>query len=433
MKKRYSTFTLICSVLIAVFISFEVTYIFADTQKRREIYALSEKYKNQYEELDTQYAERYASLNEMYNALPEDMKSSALFKKLAYLDVYYRAKYVGKLDEEKLAYYVMSGYVAGTGDKYGEYYSADELETIFEESDGNTVGIGVYVTYNSDTGYVEILSVMKDSPAEKAGMAADDVIVKVDGEDLASLGYYGALNKMKGKEGTAVKVTVLRSGKEIEFSLVRAKVKSQPVSYHKYKLDETIGFIRITEFNDAVPEQFKAAVSALLDDGVESLVFDVRNNPGGTLDSVVKMLDYLLPEGDIVFITDANGKVVKKYTSDASSIDVPMAVLVNGNTASAAELFTCALKDYGKAMVVGEKTYGKGCMQTIVMLPDGSGLRFTTNMYNPPKSENYDGKGIEPDVKVSFDKNAASKNFYRLTDEEDNQLLEACRKLGYEG
>ncbi|MGM9646190.1 MAG: S41 family peptidase [Eubacteriales bacterium] len=422
--KKHSTFTLVCSLILAVFITFEVTYIFVDNARRKETYEIAEKYQSELDELKAEYSDNYVMVDE---------KSRELFEKLAELDAYYRAQYVGEIDEEKLAYYVMNGYIYGAGDKYGSYYTADELSAIVQDMSGDTVGIGVYVAYDSINGTMEVLSVMPDSPALEAGIKAGDIITAVEGKSISELGYYGALDKIKGDIGTTVKITVIRGGDETEYTLVRKKITTQPVTYHKYALDPTIGIIRITEFNDAVPSQFKSAVESLLAGGAESLVFDMRYNPGGTLSSVVKVLDYLLPEGVIATIEDSAGTVVDKFESDSNSIDVPMAVLVNGSTASAAELFTCALKDYGKAVVVGEKTYGKGTMQMITMLSDGSGLRISTNMYNPPKSENYEGKGITPDVIVELDESLKDKNFYKITDEEDNQLLYACRELGYEG
>ena len=433
MKRKHSTFTLVCSVILAAFITFEVTYIFVDNARRKEIYGITEKYQSELDGVEAKYIAEYASLNKMYNDLPEELKSGDLFKKLACIDLYYRTQYVGELDEDQIAYYVMNGYIYGAGDKYGSYYTADEFQTVIDDATGDTVGIGVYVAYDAINGTMEILSVMPDSPALEAGIKAGDIITAVEGESIADLGYYGALDKIKGDIGTSVKITVARDGVEAEHTLVRKKITTQPVTYHKYAFDSKIGIIRITEFNDAVPAQFKSAVESLLADGVESLVFDMRYNPGGTLGSVVDVLDYLLPEGDITIIRDSTGKDVKTYKSDESSIDVPMAVLVNGNTASAAELFTCALKDYEKAVVVGETTYGKGTMQRILMLPDGAGLRISTNMYDPPKSDNYEGKGITPDVVVELDESLKDKNFYKITDEEDNQLLLACRELGYEG
>ena len=369
----------------------------------------------------------FKSIIELYNSLPEDNRSAELYYKLAMIDYYYRNAYANEIDEDQLLYYVMNGYVVGAGDKYGEYYTADDFESITQESEGETVGIGVYVNYSQEYNAIKILSVMQDSPAHQAGIKAGDVVIKIEGESVSDLGYYVALDRVKGESGTSVTLTLIRDGKEITVSAVRKKVETETVFYHQYELDKSVGVIRILEFNNAVPEQFKKAVEDLKSKGVTSLVFDVRSNPGGTLTSVIEVLDYLLPEGDLAYVTDASGKILRTHKSDANylkGID-SMAVLVNDNTASAAELFACALRDYDKAILVGTKTYGKGSMQTIYMLPDGTGLRLTTNKYNPPKSGNYDGIGLEPDITVELSDALSGKSSFEYTDSEDNQLMEA--------
>lgn len=423
-KKSYIAITAVIT-LLAVALTFFITYTSMYNQLLDERERLEEEYADRLDALGD-----FSSIAKLYEALPDELKNIEMYKKLAYIDMYYRSKYVGKIDEEKIIYTVANGYILGAEDVYGEYYTADDFKTIMSDASGNKVGIGVYVSLDVDTGYIKILSVMKNGPAHKAGMLAGDIITHVDGVDVAEKGYYTAIDMVTGEVGTEVNLTVLRGGEELTFKMKRAKVETETVFYHKYKYDETIGVVRVVEFNDALPKQFKDAVSALLLDGCTSLVFDMRNNPGGTLYSVVDILDYLLPEGDLVYIKDANGKVMEKYTSDSGYINVPMAVLTNGNTASAAELFTSALKDYGAAVIVGEKTYGKGCGQSVVELPDGSGLRFTTFLYDPPKSENYNGVGILPDYEIALDESLEGINHFEYTDDNDNQLKKACEALG---
>lgn len=185
----------------------------------------------------------------------------------------------------------------------------------------------------------------------------------------------------------------------------------------------------MTGFDKGTAEQFKTAVKGLLDGGCDKLVFDMRYNPGGELGAIVDVLDFLLPEGPILRVYDSDGQQVKEYTSDESSVDCPMAVIVNSGTASAAELFTAALRDYGKAQIVGETTYGKGCMQTTVPLSDGGALEVTYRMFKPPYSESYHGMGIVPDVEVEPDSAIANKNIYKISDAEDNQLAAAVATL----
>ena len=421
-----SILVFVVSILLAILITFDVTFLILSGISNRKMDDLAKEYN---EILEDKYGDMgvFKSIIELYNSLPEDNRSAELYYKLAMIDYYYRNAYANEIDEDQLLYYVMNGYVVGAGDKYGEYYTADDFESITQESEGETVGIGVYVNYSQEYNAIKILSVMQDSPAHKAGIKAGDVVIKIEGESVSDLGYYVALDRVKGESGTSVTLTLIRDGKEITVSAVRKKVETETVFYHQYELDKAVGVIRILEFNNAVPEQFKKAVEDLKSKGVTSLVFDVRSNPGGTLTSVIEVLDYLLPEGDLAYVTDASGKILRTHKSDANylkGID-SMAVLVNDNTASAAELFACALRDYDKAILVGTKTYGKGSMQTIYMLPDGTGLRLTTNKYNPPKSGNYDGVGIEPDITVELSDALSGKSSFEYTDSEDNQLMEA--------
>ena len=282
---------------------------------------------------------------------------------------------------------------------------------------------------------VEIISVynMPDSPAFEAGLLEGDLIVYVgeEKESVASLGYNAALSKLRGKEGTTAVFTVLRNGEEyIEFSIERAKVASTTVYSHVYEEDKSVGIIRITGFDrDTTFNQFKEAFTSLEEAGCTSFVFDLRNNPGGELNSVVDTLDFLLPEGPVIRIFDKDDNIVEQYESDAECKDYPMTVLINGNTASAAELFTSALRDYDKAVVVGETSYGKGCMQTSMSLPDGGAVSVTYRMYKPPFSEGYHGVGIVPDIEVESEGALLEKHFLKVTDSEDNQLRAAIAYL----
>ena len=291
--------------------------------------------------------------------------------------------------------------------------------------------------YNAEVGALEVTGVMPDSPALEAGVLPGDLIVRV-GDDLVSeLGYYVAIDDMKGGEGTAAVFTALRADEngvydELDFSIVRAHVTEQTVMYHRYAnadgSESAIGIIKILQFDAKTPEQFKAAVEDLTAQGVTKLIFDVRYNPGGELDSITDILDYLLPEGPIIRTVDREGNWETEY-SNAASVDLPMAVIVNGNTASAAELFTSALKDYGKAVVVGTVTYGKGTMQSVIPLDDGSAISISTKMYYPPYSDNYEGIGVQPDVTVELAEELLDVNIYKITDAEDNQLQAAISTL----
>ena len=430
-KLRYYIGISVMITVLAMLLTFIVTYIL-----------LTASFNEKEKELEADYEEalnalgEFKTIAELYNALPEEMRNIETYKKLAYLDYYYRTNYVGKIDEEQLVYMIAQGYIAGVGDDFGAYYSADEFATMLEDAEGNSVGIGVYVTLDSQTGAIRISYVMKDGPANKAGLLPGDVVTHVNGVSVTELGYYGAIDQIKGEEGTDVVLTFDRNGESKLATLTRAKVVVESVIYSKHESDPTVGIIRIIEFNNSTPQQFKDAVKALMNGGCTSLVYDLRGNPGGTLTSVVEMLDFLLPAGNIVTVRYVNDeKYVYKSDESGEEFDamygtgVKMAVLVNGYTASAAELFTCALKDYGRAVVVGTKTFGKGCGQSVVPLNNNTGLAITTFLYDPPVSENYNGVGIVPNVVEELSEEASQKNIFELSHNEDNQLNAALNAL----
>lgn len=430
MQKKISIFWTVIICLIAIVLTFEITFVIMSVNAKKAQYELAKSYKESIEQLTSSYE----SINEMYNALPDEMKSHDLFKKLSYIDTYYRALYVGEIDEERLSYYLMSGYIQGIGDRYGEYYTANDIDSVFQEADGKLYGIGINVTYNEEHGAIEIISTVKDSPADKVGMQASDIIVAVGSLRVSEQTYYQAIDMIKGEKGTSVKLTVLRDGAELTFEPVRDEIKIVTVTGRKYSLDSKIGIVRITEFNNTTSQQLKETVTSLVNDGCTSIVFDVRHNPGGTLDGVIGSLDFLLPEGDLCYVRNAFGETIKTLKSDAECLDpnIKISVLINENTASAAELFAASLRDYKRATLVGKNTFGKGTMQSTYLLPNGEGLKLSTNTYNPPCDVNYDGTGVAPDVEIELNEDAKNKNFFKLTDAEDNQLLEACRKVGFD-
>ena len=415
MQKRVSLLTLIVSVALAIFVTFTIT--FAVVQAANHIYDLVDESNNPTSEI-----------NEWQAALPDEKRNPELFETLAMLDYYYQTGYVNDVDEEALISRLMNAYIICVGDPYGVYYTPEEVEAVYNDTVGVNVGIGVYVRIMSeDDQRIKILEVMDGSPAKSAGILKGDIITHIEGVDVSEIGYDAAVDMIAGAVDTYVNITVLRGDVIKTISVKRNVYTMQTVFYHKYALDPSVGVVLITEFNDGTPSQFKTAVNTLLNQGCKSLVFDVRSNPGGTVDSCVEILDFLLPSGEIAYVTDLDGTVVETYYSDVGCIDVPMAVLTNGTTASGAELFTCALKDYGKALVVGTTTYGKGCMQSIINLPNGGALRYTTHLYNPPTSGNYDGVGITPNIEVELDSSLEKINHFEITDEMDNQL-----KVAYE-
>lgn len=355
-------------------------------------------------------------------------------KKIAELDGAFREKYIGDMpDYDTIEKNMIYGYLTATGDLYANYYTADEYAEMSAESAGDSEGIGISVIWNSDENAIEILNIYEDGPAAKTDLQIGDLIVYVgvgdNAEDVAQLGYEKALSLLRGKSGSKAEFTVLRGDEMIEYSIERGHFETQTVSYRVYEADPTVGIISISEFERITPEQFKEAISALEAAGAPNIIVDLRNNPGGDRAAIISVLDYILPEGPLFRLQQKDGTPVVVDTSDARCIDNNMVVLVNGSTASAAELFAAAMKDYDRAKIVGTTTYGKGSMQTFFGLSDGSVFKTTTDLYYPPYSDNYDGVGVKPDVEVELDEALRSVNPYKIKDSEDNQLAEAYKTL----
>ena len=355
-------------------------------------------------------------------------------KKLREVAEKYAAFFPGECDAEQIEEYLITSLIAGAGDKFGNYISSDELDDYLGNINGNFKGIGVSVIYSTDTGGLEIVSVFPDTPAERAGLLAGDIITYVGiGEDKQSvreIGYYKAIELIRGEEGTHAQFVAFRGGEEIEFSVERAEVTNQTVDWHLYEYDSRVAVIRITQFEKVTLEQFKNAMNEAQAAGAEAYVFDVRSNPGGELNTIVSILDMLLPEGPVIRIQYKDSKHNTELGSDAACINAPMAVICNGSTASAGELFCSALQDYKKAKLIGTQTYGKGTMQSMMNLSDGSAISLTIAYYLPPFSENYHGVGVTPDIVCEISEELAGINIHKYTDANDNQLREAVASLG---
>ncbi len=401
-KKKVSLGVSILVTVLAVIITFQITFI-----------ATNNAYKAKYNEL-------------VENLVGE----SELFARLGELVDLYENNYIGEIDQDKVIEYVLDAYVASI-DKYGSYLTDEEYAEMMQDYNAELEGIGVHVIYNGDYGCIEVVAVMPDSPALEAGVEPGDLIAYVEGQSVAELGYYPAINLVKGEKGTYVNFTVYRGenySEVIEFTVMRDVVTEQTVMHHVVSFDETVGYIKIISFDNGTPDQFKDAVESLRESGCTSLVLDVRYNPGGLLTSVVEILDYILPEGPIVRLVDKSGEEQVIY-SDTDCLNMDIVVLCNGSTASAGELFTAAIKDYNLGLVVGTQTYGKGTVQSIGALQLGGAVSISYKMYNPPYSDNYEGIGITPDIVIELDEALASKNIYKITDDEDNQLHRAVEAL----
>ncbi|MCR5721519.1 MAG: S41 family peptidase [Lachnospiraceae bacterium] len=302
------------------------------------------------------------------------------------------------------------------GDKYAEYYTAEELEEMFMSSEGIYYGIGAYVMLDEETGYPLLTKIFKDSPASRAGLMDGDIIYAVNDENLFGYKLDEAVALIKGPENTEVRLTIYRENEPdyIDVTVIRGKVES-PTVESEMKADG-IGYLQITEFDDVTTEQFYKAYDDLNAQGMKAMILDLRSNGGGNLDTVLKIGEKMLPKGIITYTEDKAGKREEFKCKGKSVIDIPLVVLTNGYTASASELLTGALHDYGLATVIGTNTYGKGIVQTIYPLSDGSGIKITTSRYYTPNGVCIHGEGIAPDIELEYDSELYS------TEKIDNQL-----------
>ncbi len=397
MSKKISVGTALVLILLAAVLTFQITFI-----------AVNSKY------------------SETLNEFSENMK---MYDKLSEVDNYYRSYYVGEIDDEVLCDSVLDGYIYGTGDKYAYYLDKEEFADAMQDNSGEMVGIGIQVIYSESL--MEVIMVMPDSPALEAGIEPGDIIYSVAGESVAELGYYAAVEKMLGEAGTNAEFTVIRDGEAIDYSITRRKVEAVSVMSRRLESDPTVGIVKILQFDLGTPAQFKDTCEDMLATGVTRFIFDVRYNPGGDLTAICKVLDYLLPEGPIVRIAYSDGSK-QEYSSDKAHIDAPMCVLINESTASAGELFACALQDFGVAKLVGTPTFGKGTMQSVIELSDGSGFGISTAMYYPPYSDCYEGVGVTPDYPCEMSEATANMNIYKIPDADDTQLQAALSVLNGE-
>ena len=319
--------------------------------------------------------------------------SKKLNKLNALIDKYYL--YEDEIDTDQLAEGIYSGYTSALGDKYTVYYDEDETKALMESTSGTFSGVGATLTKDADTGYATIVNVYEDSPAEKAGLKAGDILEKIDDHEVDTV-----VSWIKGEKGTDVKITVLRDGEELELTATRDTIEVKTVSYEMK--ENQIGYIRVSEFDTVTYDQFEEALNDLENQGMQGLVVDLRNNPGGSLDTVTNMLRLLLPEGTIVSTKDKNGKTDEITCDGTHEFKKPMAVLVNQYSASASEIFSGAVQDYGTAKIVGVTTYGKGVVQQLMDLGDGTCLKVTIAEYYTPNGRSINGKGVEPDVKVEY-------------------------------
>lgn len=323
--------------------------------------------------------------------------------------------YLGEVDEKTLQDGICRGMIESLGDKYAAYYTAEEFESQMEKNEGIYYGIGAYISIDAETELPYISGVIDGTPAQEAGLRMGDILYEVDGVQTFQMTLEEVTEYVKGDEGTTVTLTIIRDDTAFQQDVVRRKVDRPTVSAEM--LEDDIGYIRITEFKDVTVEQFTESYAELKGSGAKALILDLRGNPGGLLDAVVSIGQQILPKGLIVYTEDKDGNR-QEYTCDGrKEIQIPLAVLVDGSSASAAEILTGAVKDYGIGTIIGTKTYGKGIVQKIISLSDGSAVKLTTDGYFTPNGNNIHETGIEPDIVVEFDAEA-----YYSENPVDNQL-----------
>ena len=396
-NKKYKVYKMLMIVALSVFITFMITSI----------------------SLYTYFVENPVLVSA--NNTNKDI-SSKLTKYREIIDKYF----LGDVDDEKLEEGAIKGYIEGLGDPYTEYISKEDMDTYLDDTMGNFVGIGIYMIKNTQYDKIQVLSTIKGGPAEKVGIQAGDLIVSVDGVDYKASDMTVASNNIKGEAGTKVVVEILRGAETIKYEITREKVKVNQVEGKV--ISNNIGYIQFTSFDETTAEDFKAKYEELAKQNIKSLIIDLRNNGGGIVDQALEIADYMTDKDSVLlYEVDKNNKETVRKSKNDAIINMPIIILTNENTASASEILAGALKDLGKAKTVGTTTYGKGVIQQILKLNDGSGIKITIEEYQTPNRNKIHKVGIEPDEKVELPESL--QNSLSIKESEDTQLQKAIEML----
>ncbi len=338
-----------------------------------------------------------------------------------------KSYYYEDVDTEDLTDGLYKGLFASLNDPYSAYYTKEEYEELMISAGAQYSGIGAVLQQNSETMEVYIVRIYDGTPAQKAGLKAGDKVLQVEDIDAASMQLTELVTHIRGEENSKVRLVVSREGERepLEFRVRRSKVDVPTVQ--GMMLEDNIGYIGIAEFGEATAQAFKQQTEELIAQGMKKAVIDLRDNPGGMLTSVTEILDYILPEGLIVYTEDKYGSRQEEVSDAEHYLDLPMAVLINGNSASSSEIFAGAIRDYDYGILIGTTTYGKGIVQTVRPLTDDSAIKLTTAKYFTPKGENIHGKGIEPDIELKYKYTGKEDEDYDYT--KDNQVRRAVREL----
>ena len=354
---------------------------------------------------------------------PEEVNltNQEIQEKLTEIEALMNNYFLDELDEEQIETWLYKGAVAGLGDPYAAYYTEEEYQSLRDSTNGSYCGIGVEISQNINTGIVTVARVFEDGPAMEAGLQPGDILYKVGDMEVTGVDLTMVVSQIKGEENTQVTISVVREGEEdyLELQVERRTIEIRTVS--SAMLEDRIGYISITSFDDVTTDQFIKALDELEAQGMDGLIVDLRDNGGGLVSSVCAILDRLLPEGLIVYTEDKYGNREEEHSDAEHYFDKPLAVLVNGNSASASEIFAGAIKDYGIGTLVGTKTYGKGIVQKIYPLQDGTAVKLTVSKYYTPKGNNIHEIGIEPDVEIDLEESLKKEAVV----EKDNQLQKA--------
>ena len=396
-EKKIKVYKIVMLVILSVFITFMITSISLYTYFTKNPISLSAKTNNK-------------DISKKLNQYRE------------IIDKYY----LGDVDETKLEEGAIKGYIEGLDDPYTEYISKEDMDSYLDDTMGNFVGIGIYMIKNTKYDKIQVLSTIKGSPAEEAGIQSGDLIVSVDGIEYKADDMTAVSNKIKGEEETKVTVELLRGSENIKYELTRSKVKVNQVEGKVISND--IGYIKFTSFDETTAEDFKKQYQELAKKNIKSLIIDLRNNGGGIVDQALEIADYIADKDSVLlYEVDKNSKETVRKAKTDPIINMPIVILTNENTASASEILAGALKDLGKAKTVGTTTYGKGVIQQILKLNDGSGLKITIEEYQTPNKNKINKVGIEPDEKVELPDSVES--IFTIKESEDTQLQKAIDML----
>ncbi len=358
-----------------------------------------------------------------YTNISENLK---LNTKLNTIKKIINEDFLGEVDETKLTEAAIKGYVEGLDDEYTEYFTKEEMEEFKTETEGNYVGIGIYMLKNTKDNNIIVLSAIKGSPAEEAGLKTGDIIKKVNDKEYTAEEFEKMASDIKGKAGSKVKLEIQRGEETLTFEIERKKIELYPIESEV--LENDIGYINISSFCEDCSSKFKENYDKLKKKNIKSLVIDLRNNGGGIVDEALEILDSILDKDSTMLIT-ANKKGEEKIekAKKKPTIEVPIVVLVNENTASSSEIFAAALKENNKAKIIGTKTYGKGVIQESITLSDGSGIKITTEEYYTPNRNKINKIGITPDIEVDLEEK--TKNITEISRDQDTQLKKAIETL----